>query len=867
MFLEESPEQRVLRDELRRYYADLLTDEVRAGLAEGGEGGEQWRESRPDHRQGRLAGHRLAHRVRRAGAAGHRPVHLLRRDAPGRRPVPLRHREHGRPDDHAVRHRGAEAVLPPRHPLRRGQLRHRLHRARGRHRSGVAAHPGRARRRHLRGERGQDLHQRRRQADYVWLAVRTDPDAPKHKGISILCVPTTAPGFEWSIIHTVGGLTTTATYYDDVRVPVTMRVGEENEGWRMITTQLNHERVGLAAWSGLSLQLFDEVAAWAADDGLRRRPAPHRPALGADGPGPGRVRARGHAPPQLAHGHLGGRRHPHRRRVVVDQGLRHRAHRRGLPPPARASWGPPATSPPDRPGPILRGRLEASGRQAQINTFGGGVNEVQREIVAMAGLGMRRGPAVSASGGSDLPDHGEQLAALVGRPTGAAAGGPLGGQPGDDPPLGRGHGRREPGLPLRRGGSGGRPRPGHRPPDHAPGLDDARAGGHPASGRGRRGRRRRGPAPLQPRTDDGPARRRGHDLGGGHQLRPAATTGPWWPATGWWPPRSSRRSRRSRRPGWAPAASSPPAPSSWPCREAAPGAGPEELAAAGEPVATMRFRILKFRPAPGRGVGTRPAPCARGRPSPTTTPSGSKGLASTACSSSAAPAAAPSGTRRCPACPECRSFEWDTVESSGRGELYSFVVVHYPQVPAFEYPLPVGLVALEEGTRLVADLDGLEPGGWRIGMAVEAHFVDYDDDLSLPVFAAGAGRRRGTRLMDFTFTAEQEAVAEAADGRLRVAGRPRPGGRGRGHRGPGGRRALVGPGRRRPAGAGRPRGPRRPRAGADRAVPAPRGPGTVRRPGPPVGHPGAGGAPPGRASAPPGRRLAGCRRWWPGRSV
>ena len=103
------------------------------------------------------------------------------------------------------------------------------------------------------------------QADYVWLAVRTDPDAPKHKGISILCVPTTAPGFEWNIIHTVGGLTTTATYYDDVRVPVTMRVGEENEGWRMITTQLNHERVGLAAWSGLSLQLFDEVAAWAAD--------------------------------------------------------------------------------------------------------------------------------------------------------------------------------------------------------------------------------------------------------------------------------------------------------------------------------------------------------------------------------------------------------------------------------------------------------------------------------------------------------------------------------------------------------------------------------------------------------------------------
>src|SRR6201996_5635193 len=109
------------------------------------------------------------------------------------------------------------------------------------------------------------------QADYVWLACRTDPDVPKHKGISILCVPTTAPGFEWSIIHTVGGLTTTQTFYDNVRVPVTSRVGEENEGWRMITTQLNHERVGLAAWSGLAISLYEDIVDWAAaqetDDG------------------------------------------------------------------------------------------------------------------------------------------------------------------------------------------------------------------------------------------------------------------------------------------------------------------------------------------------------------------------------------------------------------------------------------------------------------------------------------------------------------------------------------------------------------------------------------------------------------------------
>jgi uncharacterized OB-fold protein len=168
-------------------------------------------------------------------------------------------------------------------------------------------------------------------------------------------------------------------------------------------------------------------------------------------------------------------------------------------------------------------------------------------------------------------------------------------------------------------------------------------------------------------------------------------------------------------------------------RDALPDAGSEELVAAGEPVATMRFRILKFRPRSIEGQGeTRPL-----RPRPAITEDNAfwfEGALQhrlliqrcTACGMLRHPPL--------PSCPACRSFEWDTVEASGRGELYSFVVVHYPQVPAFEYPLPIGLVELEEGTRLVADLDGLEPDGWRIGMAVEAHFVDYDENLSLPVF-------------------------------------------------------------------------------------------------------------------------------------
>jgi uncharacterized OB-fold protein len=79
------------------------------------------------------------------------------------------------------------------------------------------------------------------------------------------------------------------------------------------------------------------------------------------------------------------------------------------------------------------------------------------------------------------------------------------------------------------------------------------------------------------------------------------------------------------------------------------------------------------------------------------------------------------------------------VESSGNGILYSFVVVHYPQVPAFEYPLPIGLVELEEGTRVVANLAEVATEYIEIGMALRAEFVDFDDDLSLPVFVpAGA---------------------------------------------------------------------------------------------------------------------------------
>jgi uncharacterized protein len=87
-----------------------------------------------------------------------------------------------------------------------------------------------------------------------------------------------------------------------------------------------------------------------------------------------------------------------------------------------------------------------------------------------------------------------------------------------------------------------------------------------------------------------------------------------------------------------------------------------------------------------------------------------------------------------PACAVCRSFEWDTVVASGRGTVYSYVVVHHPQVPAFDYPLPIAVVELEEGTRLVADLLGVAPKDVTIGMPVAVEFVAVDDELTLPMF-------------------------------------------------------------------------------------------------------------------------------------
>ena len=105
-------------------------------------------------------------------------------------------------------------------------------------------------------------------ADYIWLAARTNPDpnAPPHKAISMFIVPTTAKGFSYTPIHALGENNVHATYYDNVRVPAGNLVSNEGGGWKLITTQLNHERVGLGP-AGRVAGIYEQVHSWASEPG------------------------------------------------------------------------------------------------------------------------------------------------------------------------------------------------------------------------------------------------------------------------------------------------------------------------------------------------------------------------------------------------------------------------------------------------------------------------------------------------------------------------------------------------------------------------------------------------------------------------
>ncbi len=225
-------------------------------------------------------------------------------------------------------------------------------------------------------------------ADYVWLACRTDPDAPKHRGISVVIVPTDAPGFSWTKVDTIGGGLTSATYYDRVRVPVANLVGPEHGGWQLLTNQLNAERVALACAGPLERRLT-MVRRWAQEtktpDGARVIDQPHvQHAL-----------ARVHAELEVlrlmnyrvAWGASSDRLAPTDASVMKVYGseLSLRAYR------ALADVvGHESLRTRSAPGAVLGAELEDELRRALIVTFGGGTNEVQRDIIATLGLGLPR---------------------------------------------------------------------------------------------------------------------------------------------------------------------------------------------------------------------------------------------------------------------------------------------------------------------------------------------------------------------------------------------------------------------------------------------------------------------------------------------
>jgi 3-oxocholest-4-en-26-oyl-CoA dehydrogenase alpha subunit len=225
-------------------------------------------------------------------------------------------------------------------------------------------------------------------ADYVWLAARTDPEAKRHKGISIFVVPMSTPGITVTPMHLLSEHDINQTFFDDVRVPATALVGGENQGWTLITNQLNHERVTLCS-PGIVERILTEVQRWAQETKL------------ADG-----------------------------RRVIDQEWVRINLAR------VRAkleflrliNWKVAWTATQDRldvadastvkvfgtefyleafrlcfevigergylqdgsPDAIVRGRLERSYRSLLILTFGGGTNEVQRDLIATFGLGFPR---------------------------------------------------------------------------------------------------------------------------------------------------------------------------------------------------------------------------------------------------------------------------------------------------------------------------------------------------------------------------------------------------------------------------------------------------------------------------------------------
>jgi len=228
-------------------------------------------------------------------------------------------------------------------------------------------------------------------ADYVWLAVRTNPEAARHKGISMIIVPTDTPGFKAVPIQNFGNFNTNYTFYEDVRVPYDNIVGEEGQGWPLIMEQLNHERVTLCS-SGIMERALDDVRRYAQQhvlaDGRRL----------VDEPWVQQNLAWVHARVDVLrmlnwqvawHAERGDALDPAAASAVKVFGTEF--YMEGLDKLLEV-LGPVASVRDGSPDAVLKGRIATYLRGLHVLTFGGGTNELQRDLIALFGLGLPPSP-------------------------------------------------------------------------------------------------------------------------------------------------------------------------------------------------------------------------------------------------------------------------------------------------------------------------------------------------------------------------------------------------------------------------------------------------------------------------------------------
>ncbi|MFK0570378.1 acyl-CoA dehydrogenase family protein [Endozoicomonas sp.] len=224
-------------------------------------------------------------------------------------------------------------------------------------------------------------------ADFIWLAARTDPELPRHKGVSILILDTREEGYSHTVIPTTSN-PTAATYYDNVRVPGNMLVGRLNGGWQLITSQLNHERLGLGSWSDKVAGLFRKVYLWARTQDENGKRATDKPWVrSAIAECYARLEAM-----RLINFRIAADLEQGKMDVALASATKVYGTESAIEILRRLIdiTGANGMVRQDSAASMLMGELEYEVRASVTLTFGGGTNEIQRELIAQFGLGMPR---------------------------------------------------------------------------------------------------------------------------------------------------------------------------------------------------------------------------------------------------------------------------------------------------------------------------------------------------------------------------------------------------------------------------------------------------------------------------------------------